>query len=144
MTLAPAWRVMEPPASGPGERGRLRILCVEDNPLIAEMLERLLALAGHAPELARDGEEAWWRVAADPADFDLVLTDHQMPRADGLALVRRLRRTRFHGRIIVHSSALDPAEREAYVRLGIDAFVAKGTDSEEILETIARVCGREP
>jgi len=67
----------------------LRILVVEDEVAVIEMLEGALSRAGYAVSVARDGQQALHLFRQAP--FDLVLLDVMMPRMDGWATLRQLR-----------------------------------------------------
>ncbi len=119
-------------------RGRfLRILCAEDNEHIAEILKKVLSDAGHEVECVLDGQAAWDRLSVDPSAFDLLITDHQMPRLSGLGLVKKTRATVFSGRIIVESGNLTPEIEKAYLALRVDRIVGKTLHPDFIRELIA-------
>jgi CheY-like chemotaxis protein len=65
------------------------ILVVDDDPDCRDLVARTLSRAGFRPETARDGEEGWGALCS--ATYDLVITDHEMPRLTGLNLIKRLR-----------------------------------------------------
>jgi signal transduction histidine kinase/CheY-like chemotaxis protein len=65
---------------------RLRVLLAEDNATNRLVLRRLLERSGHRVQVAQDGLEALAQLEAE--SFDLLLTDIQMPRMDGLELLR--------------------------------------------------------
>lgn len=67
-----------------------RVLLVDDDPLIARGLARLLTLVGHDVTIAGDGGEAL-RLLEGSATFDVVLSDINMPGIDGLTLLRAIR-----------------------------------------------------
>ncbi len=71
----------------------LRVLMAEDERLAAEVIEEGLVEAGFEVLVANDGQEAL-DLAANGADFDLLLTDLKMPRLDGKELIARLRTER--------------------------------------------------
>ncbi|MBW2712395.1 MAG: response regulator, partial [Deltaproteobacteria bacterium] len=66
------------------------ILLVDDEPLAVEMLKQMLEKLGCQVETAVDGVEALAAVRSDPERFDMVLTDHAMPRMTGYMLAREL------------------------------------------------------
>ena len=113
-----------------------RILCVDDDAQVRTPLSHLLQRAGYACEAVAGGQEALQAIGADLDGFGLVLTDHNMPGMDGLALVQALRTADFPGRIVVHSSPLDAARRSAYERLQVDAFIEKPAQASTLLQTI--------
>ena len=65
------------------------VLVVDDEPSFRALLRDILEEAGHAVTEARDGAEAL--AFLERGTFDVVLTDRQMPKVDGLELVRRIR-----------------------------------------------------
>lgn len=67
----------------------MRALVAEDNAALARVIGHTLTSRGFEVEVTRDGEEAW--AAGGTREFDLVVTDHQMPRLTGLELCERLR-----------------------------------------------------
>jgi two-component system chemotaxis response regulator CheY len=88
--------------------------------------------AGHAVELASDGMAALDLVGEKSPAFDLVITDHQMPRMDGLGLVAKLRELGYPARIIVHSSTLTQELGGAYRAFSVDYIVMKGADTQSL------------
>ena len=101
--------------------------------MLGEVMLSLFAKAGHWVEYFEDGQRAWERMANDAADFDLVVTDHEMPRMNGLELVRRLREAHFRGKIVVHSSAVGSGEITEYRALGVFDIIQKGARPEVLL-----------
>jgi CheY-like chemotaxis protein len=67
-----------------------RILAVDDEPEILDLLREVLVADGHAVETAESGRTALVRLAEATAPFDLVISDIRMPDLDGPALWRRL------------------------------------------------------
>ena len=65
----------------------MKVLVVEDDPLIQASLRELVEAWGYACDEAGDGEVAWELLQACP--YDLVLLDLHLPRLDGLALCQR-------------------------------------------------------
>jgi DNA-binding response OmpR family regulator len=114
----------------------LRILCADDNALLGDVLYRILSLAGHSVECVGDGMTALTRMSFDLTYFDVLITDHQMPIVDGLALVRFLREAKYQGRIIVHSSALTEQDTASYRALGVDSIVVKPAGTAELLSLL--------
>jgi len=73
---------------------------------------------------------------ASQQQFDLVITDLQMPGAGGLALVRELRQRKYQGKIVVLSGHLAPEDHDAYEALKIDEVVEKPCIMEELREIV--------
>lgn len=116
-----------------------KILCVDDDPTMREVLSHVLALRGFVVETARHALEAWQRVLNAPDDIDVVVTDNQMPQIGGLELTRRLRAANFAGRVILFTSTLYPEEVAAATTSGVDAIVEKGTRPELLVAAIRRL-----
>jgi DNA-binding NarL/FixJ family response regulator len=87
-------------------------------------------------ETAAHGLAAWELIAQDPARFDVVITDNQMPHLDGIGLVEKLRASGFPGRIIFFSSTIAPQGAERVSRLGVDAVIEKGRPISELMTAI--------
>lgn len=69
-----------------------RVLLVDDDDAVRGFARRALELEGHAVTEAVDGQDALERLEADKAAFDVVVTDVQMPRLDGIALAEAVAR----------------------------------------------------
>lgn len=120
--------MVDPVALHPWDH-KTRVLIVDDEPGIRDVVAELLSDEGYAVHSVRDGIEALAEVERDR--YDLVVTDVKMPRLDGLGLVRELR-FRGHGLPIVLMSASLPD-----VNLRGLAFVAKPFDSNRLLGLVA-------
>lgn len=114
----------------------VRVLCAEDDASLASMLKAALERAGYSVECVDDGQKALTRIAADPAFFHVLVTDHHMPQLSGLGLVSKLRDTAFAGTIIVYSSALTPSERSAFEALAVDVILSKPVQLPSLIEAI--------
>lgn len=126
------------------ERAPLRILCAEDDAQLAPMLKAALERAGHFVECVDDGHKALVRISCDKRFFDVLVTDHHMPHLSGLGLVSKLRDTPYSGRIVVHSSALTPAERQAFEALAVDAILSKPASLATLLASIQQAIETTP
>lgn len=102
-------------------------------------MQLVLMHDGHTLEVFADASLALPRIEAAPGAFDVVITDHHMPVMNGLEFVRRLRQTPFAGKILVFSSELAPAVREAYLALGVDHVLAKPVLPSELRRLLARI-----
>jgi CheY-like chemotaxis protein len=113
-------------------KDRLRILTVEDEPAVTHMLALILGGPGAKITNARDGWMALMKIGAAAEPFDVIITDHRMPRMNGLDLVRRLRVRQFTGKIIVLSAYLTKENIQAYEELEVDMMLAKPFDVGEL------------
>ena len=82
-----------PPGPAPRGAGE-RLLVVDDEQAIARVVSEQLRRLGYVVTAVSDPEEALELVAEDPEDFDLLLTDLQMPRMDGIELAARVAQLR--------------------------------------------------
>ena len=98
-----------------------------------------LSLDGHQIECALDGKLALDRVTADPAAFDLILTDHHMPNMNGLEFVGHLRAMKYPGKIVVFSSELRKEIEQAYLALGVDRVLPKPIFPSELRKVLAEL-----
>ncbi|MEO8045251.1 MAG: response regulator [Spartobacteria bacterium] len=118
-------------------REALQILAVEDEKAVAQILAVVLGGPMAKVTRASDGWEALIKVAASSRPFDVVITDHRMPRMGGLELVRRLRTRNFAGKILVLSAHLADEDIAAYEELGVDMMMSKPFDFAEIQNAVA-------
>jgi two-component system sensor histidine kinase and response regulator WspE len=112
---------------------RRRILVVDDSLTVRELERKLLTHHGYEVEIALDGMDGWNAVRSAP--FDLVITDVDMPRMDGIELVSRITRDpQLKSTPVMIVSYKD---REDDRRRGLDAgaayYLAKGSFHDETL-----------
>ncbi len=100
-----------------------RILIVEDDANIALGLQYDLKLEGYSVEVAVDGEKAW-RLARE-VSFDLIVLDIMLPRKDGFAICRELRRAGLKTPILILTAKTAEAEKVLGLELGADDYVTK-------------------
>lgn len=89
--------------------------------------------------MVTDGEQALAEVRLKPAGFDLLITDHSMPRMNGVDLVKRLREAGFRGKILVLSAHLSPENRAAYEALGVDGMLPKPFGLFQLRDLIRKI-----
>lgn len=115
-----------------------RVLVVEDDASIREIIGLALASAGHEPILASDGAAALALLGRE--EVDLVLLDVRMPGMDGAEFARRYRaETTEPAPIVVLTAARDVTLARA--ELGASRYLEKPFDLEELLATIDEVAG---
>lgn len=113
-----------------------RILAVEDETAVAQLLSLVLCGPHCKVFTACDGADALAKIAASAEPFDVVMTDHMMPRVTGLELVRQLRRTGFAGKIAVLSAHLTEANMRAYEEEGVDLLLSKPFDIDQLRQAV--------
>jgi two-component system chemotaxis response regulator CheY len=109
------------------------ILVVDDTRSMRKMVIAVLQAAGYRVEEAEDGAEALEK--AKGRVFDLVVTDHNMPRMDGVTLVRELRALPEYDEVaLIVLSTENGAELKARGRAaGATGWMAKPFDPEKML-----------
>ena len=114
------------------------ILVVDDTRSMRKMVAAVLENAGYDVAEAGDGIEAL--DLAKGRRFDLVVTDHNMPRMDGVTLVRELRGiTDYdHVALIVLSTEVDPAVKQKGREAGATGWMAKPFDPQRMLDIVAK------
>ena len=117
-----------------------RILVVEDEPAIALGLKNDLALEGYAPEVAVDGDTAVRRASETP--FDLILLDVMLPKKDGFAVCRDLRRAGVTTPIIMLTARAQESDKLLGLGLGADDYVTKPFSPLELCARIKAVLRR--
>lgn len=115
------------------------ILAVDDSAFIRQMLSVTLRDAGYHVVEAVDGEDALAKAQANAVE--LVLTDQNMPRMDGLALVRCLRRLpRYRtAPILVLTTEADDAMKTRGRAAGATGWLVKPFDPQRLLEVVRKV-----
>jgi two-component system, chemotaxis family, chemotaxis protein CheY len=115
------------------------ILTVDDSASMRQMVRFTLETAGYQVLQAEDGVEAL--ELARTTDADLVLTDINMPRMDGITLVRELRALKNYRFVpmlmLTTESAQDTKQRGK--EAGATGWIVKPFNPEQLLATIARV-----
>jgi heavy metal response regulator len=120
----------------------MRILVVEDEPLIADFLVRGLSENGHSVDTAADGEEAleWPR----SAPFDLIILDVMLPRIGGLEVCSRLRTQGYKMPILMLTARDALEDRIAGLDSGADDYLVKPFAFAELLARVRALGRREP
>ena len=119
----------------------MRILVVEDDADLNELIRRRLKKEGYGADGCFDGEEALNYLSS--ADYDLMITDIMMPRQDGLSLVRQLRQQGTSMPVIFLSARDSVEDRVTGLDVGADDYLIKPFAFEELLARI-RVLLRNP
>lgn len=116
-----------------------QILTVDDSASIRQMLAFTLTSAGHEVVQAADGEEGLRQARA--GRFRLVITDLHMPRMNGIALIRELRKTpeyKFTPILMLTTEAAAAMKTEGK-EAGATGWLVKPFNPEQLVATVARV-----
>jgi len=127
-------------------RQRLRILLAEDNAVNQMLAVRWLEKRGHSVTAVPDGKEAV--AALERQGFDLVLMDVQMPEMDGFEVTAVIRAkekaTSAHIPIIAMTAHAMKGDEERCIAAGMDAYVSKPIQPEELFEAIESLVAGAP
>jgi DNA-binding NarL/FixJ family response regulator len=119
-----------------------RLLAVEDDARLLDAIAICLEQEGYEVMTARNGSEAFVRIAETIPD--LIVSDIMMPRGDGFSLVKNLRSNPRTDLIpVIFLTAKDGrANRLNGIRAGVDAFLTKPFEPEELVATIENILTR--
>jgi DNA-binding response OmpR family regulator len=118
----------------------MRLLLVEDDPMIGESVLDLLRCAGYAVDWVKDGEMA--DAALDGQCYDLVLLDLGLPKRDGLAVLRRLRSRKDRTPVLIATARDALQQRVQGLDMGADDYIVKPYEIEELLARIRALIRR--
>ena len=124
------------------EASRKRILVVDDSLTVRELQRKLLLNRGYEVAVAVDGMDGWNALRSE--DFDLLITDIDMPRMDGIELVTLLRRdTRLQSLPVMVVSYKDREEdRRRGLDAGADYYLAKASFHDDaLLDAVVELIG---
>jgi DNA-binding response OmpR family regulator len=121
-------------AESPAKERRARILVVDDDPQVKEPLLLGLRKRGYRAEGAEDGLQALHHL--QHGQFDVVLTDLQMPRLDGLALLREIRRRGYKHGVVIQTTLLDPSLEFILRHAGASAVLMKGGPFGDLVRSV--------
>jgi len=118
----------------------MRILVAEDDPALAGFVKKGLEAEHYAVDLSGDGEQA--RAMADERDYDLVVLDLNLPRVDGVAILRQVRAHKPSMAILVLTGRNRVEDRVECLDLGADDYLAKPFSFSELSARIRALLRR--
>ena len=117
----------------------MRVLIIEDEPLVARAVERALLRAGHQTEIAYNGADGLSR--GEAGTHDLIVLDVLLPEIDGLLVCRELRQRHVQTPILMLTARDAVADRVHGLDAGADDYLTKPFATEELLARV-RALGR--
>ena len=117
-----------------------RILLVDDDPGLRDLLTRYLAREGYEVKAAAEGNAA--KRALDQGHYDLIVLDLMLPGEDGLSLLRRWRGEGVPTPVIMLTAKGDEVDRIVGLELGADDYLPKPCNPRELLARIRAVLRR--
>ncbi|HEX2013220.1 MAG TPA: response regulator [Roseateles sp.] len=118
----------------------MRLLLVEDDPMIGEQLLDLLRAEGYAVDWVKDGELA--DTALQTQNYDLLLLDLGLPKRDGLSVLRALRARKQRLPVLIATARDALSQRVEGLDAGADDYVLKPFELDELLARIRALLRR--
>jgi len=118
---------------------RPRVLVVDDEASIRDLLAKTLALAEYDVDLAPDGRAALERLRIIP--YDLLITDLKMPGVDGLTVIKEARRLKTDIPVIIFTGFSTEASAIEAVNLGVCGYLTKPFRVPRVLAAAAKALG---
>ena len=136
-----------PAALAPSARqshDRPRVLVVDDEASIRELLSKTLALAEYDVDTSPDGPAALDRLRTSADGYDLLIADLKMPGMDGLTLIRQVRRISAELPIIIITGFSTESSAIEAVNLGVAGYLTKPFRVPQVLAAAAKALGPTP
>lgn len=120
-----------------GKGSTVRILTVDDDPMITRLLRDVLSSRGDDVVTAENGEQAWDLI--EHGSFDLLITDWMMPKLDGPGLIQRVTGAALPSYLyIIVLSVRNAGDDEAdLLEIGADDYITKPATRRELLARVA-------
>jgi excisionase family DNA binding protein len=126
-------------SGGPGGNERPRILVVDDEQAVRDLLSKTLTMADYDVDSADDGPSAIEKMRA--VEYDLLITDLKMPGMDGLSVIREARKLSADLRVIIITGYSTEASAIEAINLGVSGYLTKPFRLPRILAAAARALG---
>ena len=127
------------PAAVPARKGQTRVLVVDDEASIRDLLTKTLALAEYEVDTAVDGSAALGLIRK--SEYDLLIADLNMPGMDGLTLIRQVRRVRSELPIIIITGFSSESSAIDAVNLGVASYLLKPFGVPDVLAAARKALG---
>ena len=127
------------PAAVPARQGRARVLVVDDEASIRDLLTKTLALDEYDVDTASDASTALGLVRA--SKYDLLIADLRMPGMDGLTLIRQVKRVRSELPVIIITGFSSESSAIEAVNLGVASYLRKPFAIPEVLAAARKALG---
>jgi DNA-binding response OmpR family regulator len=119
---------------------KVKLLVVEDDPNLGDILKEYLEMKGYEPTLCRDGEEGWNKFKKDK--FDLCLLDIMMPKKDGFTLAKEIKKVQENLPILFLTAKNQKDDIIEGLKIGADDYITKPFSMEELLLRINAILRR--
>jgi DNA-binding response OmpR family regulator len=124
----------------PEEKKKWRLLLVDDDPIIVELLQLRLEAQGYEVHTASDGEKAY--DAYQACKPHLIICDVVMPRVDGPTFCRRMRAEHIDVPFLFLTAKGQPRDKVEVLSAGADDYLVKPFDPQELAARISAILRR--
>jgi len=138
---ATAQQAAPPSQSQSARNGCHRVLVVDDESSIREMLSKTLALAEYEVDTAPDAVSALDMLRMSQANYDLLIADLKMPGMDGLTLIRQVKQLRSRLPVIIITGFSTESSAIEAINLGVSAYLTKPFRVPQVLAAAAKAMG---
>ena len=136
---APAQTAAGPLPTGRTTPLRPRVLVVDDEASIRDLLSKTLALADYEVDASPDGRAALERLRVMP--YDLLIVDLKMPGLDGLTVIREARRYKLDLPVVIITGFSSEATAIEALNLGVSGYLTKPFRVPEVLKAASKALG---
>ncbi len=126
------------PETTPSEKGREKILLIDDEEMVLFSLQRVLKVSGYRVVAVKDSEEAFRLFERDPYEYDLVITDLTMPKMTGVELARKALEIRPGIPVVLCTGFNDVINEREASSLGIRELLLKPAGGKELKNAVRR------
>ena len=120
----------------------MRVLIVEDEKDLANVLSEMLELEGYHTDIANDGE--YGLDCAMTGIYDLIILDIMLPKLDGIAVLRKLRQKQISSAVLMLTAKSQIEDKVDGLDSGADDYLTKPFVSKEFLARVRALCRRRP
>ena len=120
----------------------MRMLLIEDEKKLSDLIERALKAERYAVDVAADGAAGW--AFADAYDYDLIILDLMLPVLSGTEILRRIRRKNQHVPILVLTARDGTEEKVQHFEAGADDYLTKPFAFAELIIRVKALLRRGP
>jgi DNA-binding response OmpR family regulator len=118
----------------------MRILIAEDEQTVAQNIARSLQSAGFVPDLAHDGEDAWFKGSTE--SYAAVVLDLGLPKLDGISILKRWRAEGIVTPVVILSARGSWGERVEGIDGGADDYLPKPFQMQELISRLRALIRR--
>ena len=120
----------------------MRLLLIEDEPTLRESVAKKLRRSGYEMDDCGDGETALELLAAER--YDLVLLDLNLPKVNGMTVLRTLRKTDLETPVLILSARSEISDKVEGLDCGADYYLTKPFEPKELLACVRMLTRRQP